>query len=172
MEAEETALWDRLGSTQELVAAMFPSRLEANRAYASDLRRMTQDLARCVYNIVSDGTVPGGLRECRLHACRRKLAIIQQEHELLTLDEPQSRAVGEDGAFIALGRCIKERAFRTHFGRWSGVDLIGNKYNEREMADRDLYTADDTEHDSDASIARLFDLNAGYSEGDDDDDDI
>lgn len=40
----------------------------------------------------------------RLHAWRWQLAILHQELELLTFDSAQSRAVGEDGAFIAVGR--------------------------------------------------------------------
>jgi hypothetical protein len=104
MEEAEHKLWDELCNLHLALAENRDSPSSANAAYLSKLFERTQEIEISAVQSITDTTVPVSLRVLQLHSVRRLLGIIYQEQELLSMDEAQSRAIGEDGAFIALGR--------------------------------------------------------------------
>jgi hypothetical protein len=104
MEEAEHKLWDELYNLHLNLAENRDSPMSANASYRSQLLKRSQEIEMSAARCIGDTATPISRRVLQLHSNRRLLGIIYQEQELLSMDEAQSRAIGEDGAFIALGR--------------------------------------------------------------------
>ncbi|KZV60024.1 hypothetical protein PENSPDRAFT_671956 [Peniophora sp. CONT] len=96
-----------------------------------------------------------------LHGIRRLMCVVHQEEELLSMDDAQARAVGIDGAFVALGRCIEKRSFADKFGWWTPQELrvkygiTSGSHTPREQgSDSEEALSIDSDHES--SVSALF----------------
>jgi len=120
---------------------------------------------------LSDNT---GAPELNFHACRRLLAGLAQELEMLDLTPTQNTCVGVDGAFIFAGRKIIKNRFKHVFGWWNATEFKA-KHNIHDIVrDRRTYVDEclassgisqdpsaqsDGDGDSDGdSVRELFDL--------------
>jgi hypothetical protein len=100
----ERRLWDELHCVHLNLADTSDTINNANLAYTSELQRRLNEIENIAALDVASRETPLESRVLRLHSRRRLLGIIFQEQELLLMDEAQSRAIGEDAAFIALGQ--------------------------------------------------------------------
>jgi len=105
MAQAEHALWNELAAIHINFCSNNTDKVVVRNAYEKvilDRIAVLQQLAAC--GTRKTNLLMPVVADHRLHTLRRQLAILHQELELLTLDDAQARAVGEDGAFIAVGR--------------------------------------------------------------------
>lgn len=108
----ERELWDELHH-HHLALAPAPDEggiahrmavLEANLAYDIVLATRALHLQDVMLEGLRDISLSEDARMLTFHSHRRLLGIYHQEGEMLRLSDTQARAVGEDRAFIAMGR--------------------------------------------------------------------
>ncbi|KZV60140.1 hypothetical protein PENSPDRAFT_694526 [Peniophora sp. CONT] len=147
---------------------------EANLAYDLVLTTRGLHLQDIMLESLRDLSLSEGARMLTFHSHRRLLGIYHQEGEMLRLNDAQARAVGEDKAFIAMGRSLKQRAFSALYGWWNPRELL---YARGLLDEEDtifgnpeylLQEAVSAAQARDAQTAALFDSD----QEDDDDDDL
>lgn len=90
---------------------------QANHAYDIILTSRSLQLQDLALENLCDGSLAEEARMLTFHGHRRLLGILHQESKMLRFNDAQARAVGEDKAFIALGRrCVLSSA--------TGFDLM------------------------------------------------
>ncbi|KZV61678.1 hypothetical protein PENSPDRAFT_693185 [Peniophora sp. CONT] len=142
--AAETSLWNELYRLHINIQRYSASAEDTAAAYRSELRLRCRDVESSALELVIEELKHLAVEEhpelnefvveepvkldatsaTQLHQLRRILGILCQEDELLTFDNAQCRAVGNDGAFVALGLRLKQSAFVLRFGWWDASALL------------------------------------------------
>lgn len=112
MAAAERELWDELHHLHlSLAPASAVSGVankmtlhQVNSTYESEINTRISKLQDISLQNLCDESLSEGLRMLIFHSHRRLLSLLQQESDMLRLEHAQARAIGEDRAFIALGR--------------------------------------------------------------------
>lgn len=101
MDTSETELW---AEYRRLHLQSVVDWQDGDCIYVLHLRDKISELEMDVLKMLRDYAEDEQSRSSLLHGYRRLMAIMHQEEELLGLDDMQARAIGEDRAFVALGR--------------------------------------------------------------------
>jgi hypothetical protein len=104
MARDEQCIWDEMHYLHIDIFKAERTIDFTNHIYTRELYRRMDDTERRAVALITNYEVPLRERIIQLHSYRRLLGIVHQETELVLMDDAQSLTIGEDGAFIALGR--------------------------------------------------------------------